>query len=97
MTTNQAARIKIKASQTSIGLGVFLDGKEVGRIIGSRDPSGKCHAGYYLELTNGKQYGYNGPAARKPGAYSYADDIKREIKGWIGLEIIEHFGNSATH
>lgn len=97
MATNQAARIKIKASQTSIGLGVFFDGQQVGRIIGSRDPNGKHHAGYYLELTNGKQYGYNGSTARKSGAYSYADDIRREIKGWIGREIIEQFGNSASH
>lgn len=97
MTANQAARIKVKASQSNIGLGVFLDGKQVGRIIGSRDPSGKFHEGYYLELANGKRYGCNGPSARKPGAYAYADDIKREIKGWIGREIIEQFGDSTTH
>lgn len=94
--TSTHSRLTVKKSNTSIGLGVYLDGTQVGRIIGSRDPSGRNHAGYYLELTNGKRYGYreNG----KPGAYAYADDLKREIKGWIGREIIEQFNcSTAAH
>ena len=91
MKSDQAKRIKIKASQSSIGLGIFLDGIQVGRIIGSRDPSGKHHAGYFVELKSGKRYGYNGKNAKSPGAYAYADDVKREIKGWMGAEIIKEF------
>lgn len=91
MNSDQAKRIKIKASQSSIGLGIFLDGTQVGRIIGSRDPSGKNHSGYFVEMKNGKRYGYRGVEARSPGAYAYADDVKREIKGWMGKAIIEEF------
>lgn len=97
MASNEVAtRIKIKPSQTSIGLGVFLDGKEVGRIIGARDPRGLYHSGYYLELKSGKRYGYNGAEAKKPGAYAYANDLKHAISGWIGKEIIEQFATSAN-
>lgn len=79
--------LTIKKSVKSIGQAVWFNGEEIGLICGSRDPSGKRHQGYWLELANGKTYGFR-ESAKRPGAYAYADDLKREIKGWIGVEIV---------
>lgn len=66
----QIHEVKIK------GRDVIVDGRVVASIIGSRDPSGKNHEGYWIRTISGRKIGFH--EKRGKGLFAYAEDARKE-------------------
>lgn len=58
------------------GRDVVVDGQVVAKIVGSRDPNGKNHEGYWIRTVDGRKIGYYEKSGK--GLFAYADDVKKD-------------------